>query len=314
MRIEELSGLFARANRPFLRLGDSHRGALVALDVEGRIYAVLGGEVLHRVNPDAIARDAQVRGYANPGGDGFWPAPEGTCFGYFYSPEGEWRVPEALCRAGYRAVAADRDHVTAEVALELRNSRGLVLPVTFQRRIVVADVPAGLRLDVTDTVRYTGTAALREDEYRLAPWTLSQFDTSSGMEVVFPMPPEGGVTDFYAPSDHRRYAEGDLCHVRTDGGERFQIGLAPEVEWIELHIPSRGLRVRRHACAVVEPFHYIDIADRPPTERPTDFPCRYSIYNDAGDFMEIEAAGPCAPELRPHTELSHRVVTEFSAL
>ncbi len=80
-------------------------GVIAALDMEGRWFAVLDGEVLNRVNPDAIAGQSTREQYLNPGGDGLWPAPEGTTLGYQYST-GAWRVPPGLCAARYLVTQA----------------------------------------------------------------------------------------------------------------------------------------------------------------------------------------------------------------
>ena len=53
---------------------------------------------MNRVNPDAIAGLSTREAYLNPGGDGLWPAPEGTCFGYQYAT-GDWRVSPGLSSA-----------------------------------------------------------------------------------------------------------------------------------------------------------------------------------------------------------------------
>ena len=310
MKIKELLKLFEQSRRRCLLLGNAQAGALIGLDLEGRIYAFLDSVVLNRANPDALLEQSHADQYHNPGGDGFWPAPEGSRYGYFY-PAGKWRVPPALSSARYRVTAQGDAHATAVAELDLINSAGRGIPVAFERNVAVALAADGIKLVVQDTIRYLGSQALSENEARLAPWTLAQFDTSPGMEVVFPAVPAAAISDFYEPSTELRRKEDGLWRVRTEGGQRFQLGLAPEVEWIELRIPARNLRVRRTTAGIAEPQHYIDVADRPPTQAPSDFAARYSIYNDAGDFMEIEAAGPGAPQLTPGLALTHTVTTDF---
>ena len=77
MKAAHLLTAFAQAGRRAHLAGDADAGAIAALDAEGRWFAVLHGEVLNRVNPDAIAGHSTRKGYFNPGGDGLWPAPEG---------------------------------------------------------------------------------------------------------------------------------------------------------------------------------------------------------------------------------------------
>ncbi|HUT75966.1 MAG TPA: DUF6786 family protein [Armatimonadota bacterium] len=326
MRIDELVSLFEQGRRRHLVLGDADAGVLVGLDLEGRIYAFLDGAVVNRVNPDAILQQSHAGQYHNPGGDGFWPAPEGSRVGYFYAA-GEWRVPPGLSGARYRVLHQDDKSAAIAAEIDLINNDGVGVPVEFQRDISVESSPDAMTLTVGDSIRYLGKALLRQGDARIAPWTLSQFDTSAGMEVVFPGVPEACVFDLYDPADELRWGDGDRWHVKTEGGTRFQIGLAPQVDWIELHIPQRNpstgsfdvaqdrsgqaLRIRRCSDPAPDGWSYADIADRPPQEPPADAPTRYSIYNDATDFMEIEAAGPCLTEFAPGAAIGHRVVTEF---
>ena len=311
MTIREWIALFDNGRRRYVQVGTDDAGALIGLDVEGRIYAFHDGRVLHRANPDAVLGTSHADDYLNPGGDGLWPAPEGSMFGYEYAT-GAWRVPPGLSGARYRVVSQEDNRVVVRAEIDLINDLGIGLPLGFQRDVSVSGESDSLRLVVTDSIEYLGFVSLESAAVRLAPWTLAQFDTSPGMEVVFPAVPAESVCDFYDPSDNLRQVTDDLWHVRTEGGQRFQVGLAPDVEWIELRIPERDLRVRRTARPLAGGPHYIDIADRPPDQPAHDFPCRYSIYNDAGSFMEIEAAGPGADVLAQHATVSHEVVTEFT--
>ncbi len=95
MKATQLQNALKKAGKRSHLLGDFRAGVIVALDVEGRWFAVLDGEVLNRVNPEAIAGQSKREQYLNPGGDGLWPAPEGTNLGYEYST-GSWRVPPGL--------------------------------------------------------------------------------------------------------------------------------------------------------------------------------------------------------------------------
>ena len=99
MKATRILKAFATAGKQVQLVGDLDAGVIVALDLEGRLFTVLDGEVLNRVNLDAIAGESTQKLYLNPGGDGLWPAPEGTSLGYQYST-GAWRVtPGLACRA-----------------------------------------------------------------------------------------------------------------------------------------------------------------------------------------------------------------------
>jgi len=310
MRVREWLELHERGRRRCVQVGTPETGAVVGLDLEGRVFACHQGELVHRVNPEAVLNQSHAGEYLNPGGDGFWPAPEGSTFGYEYST-GQWRVPPGLTGTRYRVLSREQGRVTIRAEVDLVNNRGRGLPVAFQREVAVHHEPGTLRLVMTDSLEYLGFGTLDAAAVRLAPWSLSQFDTSPGMEVVFPEAPSAAIRDFYEPSDDLRRLHKGLWHVRTEGGRRFQVGLGPEVEWIELRIPRRGLRVRRSARPISGRANCIDIADRPPDDPPSDFGVRYSVYNDAGGFMEIEAVGPGSDRLEPGTVLSHEIVDTF---
>ncbi|HRU04876.1 MAG TPA: hypothetical protein P5137_03755 [Candidatus Brocadiia bacterium] len=311
MRSEELLELFRQGGRRCLVVGGAENGVAAGLDLEGRLFAWRKGEVLHRVNPDAFAQQSHAGQYFNPGGDGFWPAPEGSRFGYLYGA-GAWRVPPSLTGARYRVMEQSPDFARIRAELDLINASGRGLAVAFERAVAATVTPMGLRMVVADSIEYLGPGELSENEVRLAPWTLAQFDTSPGMEVVFPACPAEAVRDYYEPSGNLRRLEEGFWHTKTEGGQKYQIGLAESVPWIELRVPSRKMRVMRRASPLAPGERHIDIADQAPTAEPLDFGARYSVYNDGGAFMEIEAVGPfCAP-LRAGARLAHRVTTEFS--
>jgi hypothetical protein len=311
VKIQEWTDLFQQGRRRCVCVGDPDSGALVGLDLEGRVFVFHDGEVIHRTNPDAVLSESHADEYLNPGGDGFWPAPEGSVFGYEYVT-GQWRVPPGLSGARFRVLLQEPNRVVVRAEIDLINDKGIGLPLAFQREVAVHCQPRAITLTLVDSIEYLGAAPLDADAVRLAPWTLSQFDTSPGMEVVFPKAPPASIRDFYEPSDERRRLDGDLWHVAIGPGKRFQLGLGPDVDWIELRVPERNLRVRRTNQPIDGGDRYIDIADRAPDQPPSTFAARYSIYNDAGDFMEIEAAGPGAERLASGTVVSHRIVTDFA--
>ncbi len=93
MNAAKLLSACARAGKRVHRIGSLDAGVIVGLDLEGRWMAVHGGQVLNRANPEAIDGQSTRERYLNPGGDGLWPAPEGTSLGCQYAT-GAWRVPE----------------------------------------------------------------------------------------------------------------------------------------------------------------------------------------------------------------------------
>lgn len=313
MRAQELLRLFAEGHKRCHLVGTEAAGVVAGLDLEGRLYAVLQGEVLNRVNPQALLGTSTRAGYLNPGGDGLWPAPEGSGLGYEYAT-GHWRVPPGLSGARYWLKEGTDSAATICAEVDLINAAGLGIPAAFERRVAVSATSANaLTMTVVESITYLGERTLSRQQALLVPWTLAQFDCGPGCEVVFPALPERAPWDLYdSPSDHQRRHDGQRWRTRTDGGERYQLGIGPEVDWLEYRDPRRGLVVRRSAEPLPSHLAYIDIADRAPTESPTARQVRFSVYSDPAGFMEIEAAGGAPAELTPGATLAVTVKTTYS--
>ena len=312
MEAIRLIKLFAEAGKRAILVGDSDAGVIVGLDLEGRWYGVLCGEVLSRVNPEAVAGQNTRERYLNPGGDGLWPAPEGTELGYQYAA-GAWRVPPGLRAARFLVTRSAGRSVTVCAEVDLVNNRGLGIPVLFERRITVSPGRRSVTVRAVESLTYQGRAPLRRSDCLLAPWSLCQFDCGPECEVVFPCRRKAAVRDLYEqPSDGQRSWGNGMCHTRTDGAQRYQIAIGAEVPWIEFRDPRRGLTVRRTAGPLPKDQPYIDIRDASPEARPDKKGARYSVYGDTSGFMEIEAAGGCPALLRPGSVLSVAVCTRFA--
>lgn len=302
----------AKAGRRTHLVGDAEAGAIVALDLEGRWFGVLDGEVLNRVNPEAIAGQSTRDRYLNPGGDGLWPAPEGTTLGYEYST-GAWRVPPGLTSARYRVVKAAPRRVLVRAEIDLVNNRGLGIPAVFERDIAVASGFRSLTVHVVESITYLGPSPRRRNDCLLAPWTLCQFDSGPACEVVFPCSHQASVWDLYQdPSDDQRTWSSSLCRTQTNGAKRYQIAIDAKTPWIEFRDPRRGLAVRRKAGPLPAGQSYIDIRDAAPEMLPGKKGIRYSVYSDPARFMEIEAVGGYPAVLRPNTVMAVRVSTRFT--
>lgn len=302
----ELIDLIHRGTRRYHLIGSQEAGIVAGLDLAGRLYAVVNGKIVNRVNPAAFLGQSTQAAFLNPGGDGLWPAPEGTIYGYEYAT-GAWRVPPGLTGARYLLAeeAADRALIRAEI--DLINSQGLGIPTAFERDIRVANDHGALVATVTDRIHYLGPRTLSADQALLAPWSLCQFDSGPGCEVVFPAVDAEAIRDLYDPSDQQRSQSGDLWSTRTDASARYQIGLDARVEWIEFRDPRHGLTVRRTADPLPSDYRYIDIVDAPPDQQPSPHGVRFSVYSDTAGFMEIEAAGgnPETWESGASSEVTH---------
>lgn len=318
MKVVDLLALFGQAGKRVHLIGTPDAGVLVALDIEGRLFTLLEGEVLNRVNPEAILHESTTAHYHNPGGDGLWPAPEGTSVGYQYAT-GSWRVPPGLRGARYQVRSAAAGKAVVEAEVDLVNNTGRGIPTLFRREIAVTAGSASFTrgfasvdIEVRESITYLGRRPLLLKDGLLAPWTLCQFDCGPGSEAVFPCMQKEWVWNLYdAPGTELLEWSGGLCRAHTDGTARYQIAAGEGVPWLEYNDPRRGLVVRRVAAELPDGYSYIDIRDAGPDEAPSGHGVRYSVYSDTDRFMEIEAAGGCPPVLQPGTALQLKVHTQF---
>lgn len=312
MNAKRLLKTFAQAGKRTHLVGDLCAGVIAALDVEGRLFTVLNGEVLNRVNSEAVVGHSTRGQYLNPGGDGLWPAPEGTTLGYQYST-GHWRVPPGLSSARYLVTRAAQDRVWLAAEVDLVNNQGVGIPTVFQRKISVLPSQNVVTVNVVESITYIGHKRLDGSKCRLAPWTLCQFNCGSGCEVVFPCQGKSSVWDLYEESGNdQRELKGQRCHVRTEGTQRYQIAIDAKTSWLEFRDPHRSLTVRRRAGRLPRGQRYIDIRDASPNMPPQKKGVRYSVYCDTNGFMEIEAAGGCPGVILPNMEMQLRVSTRFA--
>jgi len=310
MKSCELLELFEKSKHSYHLVGTEKNGVIIGLSLEGRFFTSLSGEIVSRVNPEVFVKQSSGKEYVNPGGDGLWPAPEGSCLGYEYST-GSWRVPPGITNALYRVVSSDKNKASVSAEIDLINNMGRGIPAIFSRNVAIEEAPETLTIKSVESIEYAGTEELSRNQCLLAPWSLSQFDCMEGCEVVLPAKSDDAVWDLYGPSDEYRRLEKGLFRIKTGGGKRFQVGIGAEVGWIEYRNPYKKIAVRRQAETLEEGYDYFDIADRSPEEKPRERGVRYSVYNDAGCFMEIEAAGGVPPVFKQNTSSAVSVTTIF---
>ncbi|WP_423129386.1 DUF6786 family protein [Gaoshiqia sp. Z1-71] len=311
MKAADLLAAFAQAGKATHLIGNLNAGVIIALDMEGRLFTVKDGIVLNRVNPEAISGQNTHNHYFNPGGDGLWPAPEGTTHGYQYST-GNWRVSPGLRGIRYMVVEISKSGATIQGEVDLINNKGYGIPTLFKRQISLGIKKSALTVQVRESITYIGQAELKNKDFLIAPWSLCQFDSGPGCEVVFPCTSKSSVWDLYdEPSSHYRHWTKTLCRSATDATMRYQIGLDDKVPYIEYRDPQRGLAVRRSAGLISRDHAHIDIRDASPKVAPSKKGVRYSVYSDPAGFMEIEAVGGCPAIIVPGTELTVDITTRF---
>lgn len=314
MNVIQAIELFEKSKKRCILIGSENAGVLVGLDLEGRLWAVKDGVILNRFNPQAVTGQCSQDEYLNPGGDGLWPAPEGSQLGYNYST-GKWRVPPGLTSARFHVIESEENHAIVMADVDLINASGIGIATAFKRDIRVIEDNDSLQVTVTEIIEYLGDKSLSSDTCLLAAWSLCQFDSNEGCEVVFPVADKNCVWDLYDSSDNQRHIDSNLCFTKTESSAgRYQIGLDKSVDWIEFRNPKTGLTVRRTAAFILGQQDYIDISDRDPTESPTLKGVRFSVYNDPSGFMEIEVAGGCPENIIPGTKFSTTINTIYRLL
>jgi hypothetical protein len=305
----DLIDLMHRSYRRVHLTGTTENGIIAALDLEGRLFAVVNNRVLNRVVPSAILNRSNRNTYFNPGGDALWPAPEGTCFGYEYGT-GKWRVPPAITGAVWEVIEESDRKSLIRAEIDLVNNRQTGIPCEFERHIEMELKGTSLIQNVTEIIRYIGDRTLNKDDFRLAPWSLCQFDSDTGCNVIMPPPMAEEIWDMYDSSLSHRVLSGDKYIVDTKTDFRFQLALSEPIPWIEYNYGNE-FRVKRSTGSLPPGQHYIDIADAPPLQFPSWKGVKLSVYCDPSGFMEIEACGGCQDILLPGTELSVNVITEY---
>jgi hypothetical protein len=311
MKATEILHAFEKARKRVHLVGDLEAGVVIALDMEGRLFTVLNGEILNRVNMEAIMGQSTQTQYLNPGGDGLWPAPEGTTVGFQYST-GRWRVSPGLRNVRYQVTETSDAGATIAGEVDLINSQGVGIPTIFSRKVEMFKEPASVHVQGVESITYIGRMPLLRGNALLAPWTLCQFDCGPGCEVVFPCESESDLWDLYPEnSNSERIFKDGLCYTATNGSMRYQIAMGAKVPWIEYRDARKRLVVRREAAQLRESESYVDIRDAAPDQLPSMRGVCYSIYSDPAGFMEIEAVGGCPEVILPNTEMSLEVSTEF---
>lgn len=308
----ELLDLLHKAKRRPHVTGTPENGIIAGLNLEGRLFTVVDNRVLSRVVPHAIINYSNKKAYLNPGGDALWPAPEGSRFGYEYST-GNWRVPPSITGAVWDVVSQSDHQVLIKAEVDLINNSQLGIPCEFERQVTFKRSGETLIQNITETIRYVGYKNLKADKFRLAPWSLCQFDVNPACKVIIPPPATEDIWDMYESSLSLRRMSGDKYVVDAITDFRFQLGLSENIPWVK-YVCEDNFRVKRYTGPLTSGQRYIDISDIPPEQFPSEQGVKLSVYCDPSGFMEIEACGGSPRTLIPGTELTVHIITEFSSM
>ena len=312
MNTEKLFEICQKNGRRPVRISAGNAAVTAVLGMEGRLFLTHNNELISLFRPEAAEKiSTAATGYFNPGGDGFWPAPEGTKFGYEYAT-GSWKVPAAIVSAQYDIVELKSDSLTIAAEIELINNQQLGIPCRFIRQVSVKEVDSTTVVEQCDTIEYTGCCELAPGTFSIAPWSLSQFVVDDKTIARFGDPGEA-VRDLYMPSRELLDSDGKIVTMKHDKVNRIQLALPEKSGFVELLMPEKNLQVTRTSAPLADGLLPVDIADYPPDADPAT-PVRFSIYNDPSGFMELETVGGCPAELVPGSKLTVNMTNVIKAI
>ena len=312
MNTEQLFDICKENGRRPVRISSGNAAVTAVLGMEGRLFLTHNGELVSLFRPEAAEKISTAEtGYFNPGGDGFWPAPEGTKFGYEYAT-GNWKVPAAIISAQYDIVELKSDSMTIAAEIDLINNQQLGIPCRFIRQVSVRENDGATVIEQCDTIEYTGCCELAPGIFSIAPWSLSQFFVDDKTIARFGDPGET-IRDLYMPSKELLASDGKVVSMKHDKVNRIQLALPEKSSFVELLIPEKNLQITRTSAPLAANLHAVDIADYPPDADPGT-PVRFSIYNDPSGFMELETVGGCTTELLPGTKLPVNMTNIIKAI
>ncbi|MBE6359530.1 MAG: hypothetical protein E7057_09845 [Lentisphaerae bacterium] len=312
MNTEQLIDICRKNGRRPITISSGNAVVTATLGMEGRLFLSHNGELTSLFRPEAAEKISTSKtGYFNPGGDGFWPAPEGTRFGYEYS-SGSWRVPAAVVSAQYDIVSLSSDSFEIAAEIDLINNQQLGIPCRFTRKASVREVDGATVVEQYDAIEYIGCCELAAGTFSIAPWSLSQF-VVNGQTIARFGDPGTPVRDLYMPSKELLASDGKVVTMKHDNVNRIQLALPEKSGFVELLLPDRNLQITRTSAPLADGLLPVDIADFPPDADPGE-PVRFSIYNDPSGFMELETVGGCTADLLPGTILGVNMTNVIKAI
>ena len=278
-----------------IKAGDGE--IILAAALQGRIFAALDGELLHRL--DVPLAEHPSDSFNNLGGNSLWPAPEGGDFAFNYpSDGGPWRVQEGI-NSVQAQVLPDGRSMIKEITLE--NRKGAVATLLHSRVIGTPDYGFGRKYGVKELV-YSScdslelTRPVAAEEFLVSAWSLEQFDLTEG---AFGFGTVNGCAkaingDFYGdPSGNLRRA-GNSFRFELRGPDRLQIGVSGKAEpgIIGAYIPEKELAVVRRIVRE-DAGARINFADNDQKDGVYSADDKYSIfYGPDARFFEVETLAP----------------------
>ena len=267
---------------------------LLASSFQGRIFAAMDGELLHRF--DAQLAEHPSDSFNNIGGNSLWPAPEGGAFAFNYPPEEDiWRVQDGINRAPCILLP---EGCGMEKTVVLENRKGVSAGLRFRRTVSFPSNAAGRKYGVKSLVyascdSWELLSPLPAEDFLVSAWSLEQFDLTPGA-FAFGLSEKPLNTDFYGdPSPYLTW-EGKNFRFSFSAPERLQIGVPENVSpgLIGAYQPERDLLILRRIVRA-DAGRRINFADNDQIRGVYSAADAYSVFYGAGmNFFELETLAP----------------------
>lgn len=266
----------------------------------GRIFCQMDGELIHRLDVDALRHPSDTE-YDNLGGNSLWPAPEGGPFAFNYPPQSErWYVQDGIAKSIPQITFSGRNGACVDKRIILLNRKGVQVDLNY-RRVISSQysVPglAGYELKWvcyhTEDI-FAPNGNYSEQKVLLAPWSLEQFPGADGIVAFAGVDHTGDIvnSDFYGdPSDRITGASyGFVYRLGGEGRQQIGIKIGSRPRMIGALDARRSLLLLRKTRQ--EPGLYFNIADNEQVAGPFSAADLFSIFN-GGDlnFFELETIG-----------------------
>lgn len=267
---------------------------LLAPALQGRIFAAMDGELLHRF--DAPLAEHPSDSFNNIGGNSLWPAPEGGAFAFNYPPgEGAWRVQDGINRDPCALLPDGRG---MEKTVVLENRKGVSAELRFRRTVRFPASAAGRKYGVKSLVyascdSWDVLSPLPAKDFLISAWSLEQFDLTPGA-FAFGFSEKPLNTDFYGDPDRFLTHENGSFRFDFTAPERLQIGV-PEFGasgLIGAYQPERDLLILRRIVRS-DAGRRINFADNDQIRGVWSAADAYSVFYGAEmKFFELETLAP----------------------
>jgi len=286
-----------------LHLNAAEGSILISNALQGRIFAEIGGTLVHNFVPELAEHPSPER-FNNIGGNSLWPAPEGGPFAYNYPSGGPWTVQPGINTTPTRTLEAGPEQVRIAKEITLLNRRGRSIDLEFSRQVTLMredelPVEPGVRRIGYRTIdRLSPLGDFPAEEFLLGAWSLEQLPGAEGV-IAFGRCLDGAAAaindDFYGSAAGRLEFSGETFRFRLGGSRRLQIALRQAASPVMIGSldPARKIMALR-TTPTQETGTYFNIADNDQPAGPYSAADMFSIFNGARElnFHELETIAP----------------------